>query len=224
MAQQSATRDRDNQAATPYLEYAALIWTRSAPRVRRLDLDPVRELPCRPAALGRIEGRTDGSIRLRVTAILTFSLAQKGASTDVARTGWLEPRAGRSRGGAPVPSFRMPPCRSTYGPPRLQGLPHEPVRSVYVNVSGLGAPPRPRWRSARSGPQKAQRRRAPLNGTGFRNTGRLSGHLASTTRRPRQSLTPDRRPRPIPCATAPPQLQRRTRARSAKPRRPPAPA
>src|SRR5215211_1920623 len=30
MAQQSARRDRDNQAATPYLEYAALIWTRSA--------------------------------------------------------------------------------------------------------------------------------------------------------------------------------------------------
>jgi hypothetical protein len=30
MAQQSARRDRDNQAATPYLEYATLIWTRSA--------------------------------------------------------------------------------------------------------------------------------------------------------------------------------------------------
>jgi hypothetical protein len=30
MAQQSARRDRDNQAATPYFEYATLIWTRSA--------------------------------------------------------------------------------------------------------------------------------------------------------------------------------------------------
>src|SRR3712207_3975313 len=57
----------------------------TVPRVRRLDLDPVRELPCRPAVHGRARGRTDGSIRLRVTAILTFSLAPKGASTDVAR-------------------------------------------------------------------------------------------------------------------------------------------
>ena len=30
MAQQSARRDRDNQAATSYFEYATLIWTRSA--------------------------------------------------------------------------------------------------------------------------------------------------------------------------------------------------
>src|SRR3954449_11237767 len=30
MAQQSARRDQDNQAATPYFEYATLIWTHSA--------------------------------------------------------------------------------------------------------------------------------------------------------------------------------------------------
>src|SRR4051794_30063971 len=30
MAQRSARRDRDNQCAPPYLEYAAVIWTRSA--------------------------------------------------------------------------------------------------------------------------------------------------------------------------------------------------
>ena len=30
MAQRSRRRDRDNQAATPYFEYATLIWTRSA--------------------------------------------------------------------------------------------------------------------------------------------------------------------------------------------------
>ncbi len=30
----------------------------------------------------------------------------------VAWIGWLEPKVGRSRGGAPVPSSRMPPCRS----------------------------------------------------------------------------------------------------------------
>lgn len=34
-----------------------------------------------------IRGRTDGSIRLRVTAFLMFSLALKGASTDVAWIG-----------------------------------------------------------------------------------------------------------------------------------------
>src|SRR3712207_5272443 len=30
MAQQSARRDRENQRPTPYLEYATVIWTRSA--------------------------------------------------------------------------------------------------------------------------------------------------------------------------------------------------
>jgi hypothetical protein len=38
----------------------------------------------------------------------------------VARIGWLEPRAGRSRGGAPVPRPRMPPCRSK--PTRTAGI------------------------------------------------------------------------------------------------------
>src|SRR3712207_4052272 len=65
----------------------------AVPRVRQLDSDPLRELPCRPAVHGRARGRTDGSIRLRVTAILTFSLAQKGASTDVA---WFDAHAPRS--------------------------------------------------------------------------------------------------------------------------------
>src|SRR4051794_32791581 len=69
MAQQSARRDRDNQAATPYFEYAALIWTRSA------------NSHAGRRSIGRARGRTDGSIRLRVTAFLMFSLALKGAST-----------------------------------------------------------------------------------------------------------------------------------------------
>src|SRR3954471_1920067 len=63
-------------------------------RVRHLDLDPLRELPCRPAAHGRARGRTDGSIRLRVTAFLMFSLALKGASTDVA---WIRQESSRIR-------------------------------------------------------------------------------------------------------------------------------
>src|SRR5215211_4534209 len=75
MAQQSARRDRDNQAATPYLEYATLIWTRSA------------NSHAGRRSNGRARGRTDGSIRLRATAILTFSLALKGASGTVARLG-----------------------------------------------------------------------------------------------------------------------------------------
>src|SRR3954466_16083034 len=71
MAQRSARRDRDNQCAPPYLEYAAVIW------------DPVRELPYRPAAVRcRTRGRTDGSIRPRATTVLKFPLARKGASTD----------------------------------------------------------------------------------------------------------------------------------------------
>src|SRR3954467_9995978 len=78
MAQRSARRDRDNQCAIPYLEYAAVIW------------DPVRELPYRPAAVRcRTRGRTDGSIRPRATTVLKFPLARKGASTD----GSIRPRA-----------------------------------------------------------------------------------------------------------------------------------
>src|SRR5215213_1841174 len=80
MAQQLARRDRDNQAATPYLEYAALIWTRSA------------NSHAGRRSNGRARGRTDGSIRLRATAILTFSLALKGASTDVA---WIRQESSR---------------------------------------------------------------------------------------------------------------------------------
>src|ERR687885_2193109 len=76
MAQQSARRDRDTQAATPYLEYATLIWTRSA------------NSHAGRRSNGRVRGRTDGSIRLRVTAVLKFSLALKGASTDVAWISW----------------------------------------------------------------------------------------------------------------------------------------
>src|SRR6476620_11805919 len=71
MAQQSARRDRENQSATPYLEYAGLIWTRSA------NSHAGRRL------MAASRGRTDGSLRLRVITILKFPLAQKGASTDV---------------------------------------------------------------------------------------------------------------------------------------------
>src|SRR5258708_8585793 len=41
-------------------------------------MDPARELPYRPAAQCRVRRRIDGSIRLRATAILKFSLARKG--------------------------------------------------------------------------------------------------------------------------------------------------
>ena len=71
MAQQSARRGRKNQGFPQCLEHALG------------DLDPARELPYRPAADHRCTtGRTDGSIRLRATAIRKFSLAKKGASTD----------------------------------------------------------------------------------------------------------------------------------------------
>src|SRR3954465_14245507 len=60
----------------------------TVPRVRGCDLDPVRGLPYRPAAVRcRARGRTDGSIRPRATTVLKFPLARKGASTDVARIG-----------------------------------------------------------------------------------------------------------------------------------------
>jgi hypothetical protein len=46
-------------------------------------LDPVRELPYRPAAVFLPhQGWTDGSIRPRAVTVPTFSLAWKGASTD----------------------------------------------------------------------------------------------------------------------------------------------
>ena len=72
MAQQSARRDRDNQAATPYLEYATVIWTRSA----NSHAGP-RSMAAREA--GQMAASDYASRRF-----LTFSLAQKGASTDVA--------------------------------------------------------------------------------------------------------------------------------------------
>ena len=71
MAQQSARRGRENQGFTQCFEHALG------------EMDQARELPYRPAAAQRrTRGRTDGGIRLRVTAILQFSLATKGASTD----------------------------------------------------------------------------------------------------------------------------------------------
>src|SRR5690349_21767547 len=81
-------------------------------RVRHLDLDPLRELPCRPAVDDRARGRTDGSIRLRVTTFLMFSLALKGASTDVARIGPIGSGAGRCRTTAPFLTLGPLPCRS----------------------------------------------------------------------------------------------------------------
>ena len=75
MAQQSARRGRENQGFPECFEHALG------------DMDQARELPYRPAAAQRrIRGRTDGSIRLRTTAIPKFSLATKGASTDGKRT------------------------------------------------------------------------------------------------------------------------------------------
>jgi hypothetical protein len=71
MAQQSARRGRENQCFPQCFEHA-------------LDeMEEAREFPHRPAAAQRrTTGRTDGSIRRRATAILKFSLAAKGASTD----------------------------------------------------------------------------------------------------------------------------------------------
>jgi hypothetical protein len=67
MAQQSARRGRENRAFPQCFEHALG------------DMDQARELPYRPAAAQcRTTGRTDGSIRLRATAIPKFSLATKG--------------------------------------------------------------------------------------------------------------------------------------------------
>ena len=71
MAHQSARRGQENQCFPQCFEHALG------------EMDQARELPYRPAAAQRrIRGRTDGSIRLRATAIRKFSLARKGASTD----------------------------------------------------------------------------------------------------------------------------------------------
>jgi len=67
MAQQSARRGWDNQGSPLCFEHATG------------DLDPVRELPYRPAAVScRIKGRTDDSIRPRATTTPTFPLRKGG--------------------------------------------------------------------------------------------------------------------------------------------------
>jgi hypothetical protein len=55
---------------------------------------------------------------------------------------------------------------------------HTVVCPVCVNVSGLRVTPRPRWRSARPGPNKSPGVDAPFFEPGFQDAGRLSGHLA----------------------------------------------
>ena len=78
MAQQSARRDRENQGFPPCFEHALG------------DLDPVRELPYRPAAARcRIRGRTDGSIRLRAHDPEVFPCPEGGVhrwGTDLTTT------------------------------------------------------------------------------------------------------------------------------------------
>src|SRR3954464_15654871 len=71
-------RGRENQCATPYREYAALIWTRSA-----------GSHPGPRHETRRIRGRTHVSTRRRAAPRTTILLAPKGASTHVARIGWL---------------------------------------------------------------------------------------------------------------------------------------
>ena len=57
------------------------------------------------------------------------------------------------------------------------------LRSVCVNVSGLGVWPRPRWRSAQPGPHNHSGLGRPFDFPGSRAAVRLSGHLPFTTRR-----------------------------------------
>src|SRR5271163_3579565 len=105
MAQRSARRGRDNQRNPECFQHATGV------------MDPARELPYRPAAdHRRIRGRTDGSIRLRATTILKFSLAWEGVSTDGFRSfagaradGWIAPIA-NLRGGRGY-------CRDTFSLP-----------------------------------------------------------------------------------------------------------
>src|SRR4051794_3561879 len=110
MAQQSARRDRDNQAATPYFEYATLIWTRSA-----------NSHAGRRSMTAQEAGQMAAS-DLRVTAFLMFSLALRGASTDVARMGRLASGAGRRRTTAPFLMLRSLSCRSK---------PRQPVAATF---------------------------------------------------------------------------------------------
>src|SRR3954452_11404161 len=102
MAQQSARRDRDNQAATPYFEYATLIWTRSA-----------NSHAGRRSMAAQEAGQMAASDYAH--GILMFSLALKGASTDVAwigGVGALSPTrvpgyARRTYSGRPSSSIRF---------------------------------------------------------------------------------------------------------------------
>jgi hypothetical protein len=72
------------------------------------ELDPVRELPYRPAPpRRRITGRTDGSIRPTANAYLKSALALKGASTDGERTWTAVPK-----GDLKVASVASPPVSS----------------------------------------------------------------------------------------------------------------
>src|SRR3954454_16278156 len=95
MAQQSARRDRDNQAATPYFEYATLIWTRSA-----------------NSHAGRRSMTAQGAGQMAASDYASrhswiFSLALKGASTDVAWiAGWR--RELGDVGGRPLPGYSDP--------------------------------------------------------------------------------------------------------------------
>ena len=75
MAQQSARRDRENQGFPPCFEHAMG------------DLDPVRELPYRPAALTSPHQQA-GQMAASdyVSDHSEISLALKGASTDGKRT------------------------------------------------------------------------------------------------------------------------------------------
>src|SRR5262245_14523193 len=93
MAQQSARRGWDNQGFPLCFEHAVG------------DLDPVRELPYRPAAVFLPHlGRTDDSIRPRAATIPTFSLDWKGASTDGQRSFGARHRGD---GVAPIPALRQ---------------------------------------------------------------------------------------------------------------------
>src|SRR4051812_40533529 len=69
-------RGRENQCATPYREYAALIWTRSA-----------NSHPGPRHETRRIRGRTHLSTRRRAAPSTPILLAPKGASTHVAWIG-----------------------------------------------------------------------------------------------------------------------------------------
>ena len=71
----------------------------------------------------------------------------------------------------------------TYGPPRLQVIFAMWSGQSATTYPVSGQRPWPRWRSARPGPHKTPGVKAPFFKPGFQNTGRLSGHLASTSRK-----------------------------------------